>query len=256
MIHRTPIDDEALLRLRHGGPEQRGGLAALAAEDASVRERLAEWDSQDAALRALYGPVGDEPVPERHQNLFDGAVGRDWPGLHMLARAAAVAGLIALGGAGGWIAAQAMRPTEAESSLAREALRAHATYTVEIAHPVEVPASDRAHLVTWLSNRLGHRIAPPDLERFGFRLMGGRVVPEANGAAALMMYEDDIGRRITLFVARAPGGADSDLRFIGSGPVKGAWWTEDALSCAIIGDLPHDTLRAISVIAYDELTKV
>lgn len=255
MTDRRPIDDETLVRLRHGGPARMAELAALAGIDTSVRQRLTEWDGQDAALRALYGPVFDEPVPKRHRDLLDSAAAPARSGLYLLARVAAVAGLVAIGVAGGWTAARIGRTTEAGSSLADVALRTHATYVVEVAHPIEVPASDEAHLVGWLSKRLGHRITPPDLDRYGFRLMGGRVVPDANGAAAMMMYEDDIGRRITLYVARAPNGSESEFRFTEKGTAKGFWWIEDDLGCAVIGDLPRETLRAISVKAYDELTK-
>ena len=105
----------------------------------------------------------------------------------------------------------------------------------------------------WLSKRLGHRIAPPDLRGFGFQLIGGRVVPSATGAAAVMMYEDDIGRRVTLFVTRESGQAETEFRYSGNGAARGFWWIEDGLGCAVVGDLPVDTLRAISVSAYHDL---
>ncbi len=255
MSDRRPIDDETLVRLRHGGSGQKAELDALVGSDTSVRERLTEWDRQDAALRALYDPVAEEPVPQRHLDLLDRAAAPAWPARHLLARAAAVAALVAIGFVGGWTAAWMGQPTEVGRNLAENALRTHATYVAEVAHPIEVSASDETHLTGWLSRRLRHRITPPDLEPYGFRLMGGRVVPDTNGAAAMMMYEDDIGRRITLYVARAPSGAESEIRFTENGIAKGFWWIEDDLGCAIIGDLPRDILRAISVKAYDELTK-
>lgn len=249
MTQTGPIDDDRLVRLRHGSAPERAELAALAAADSGVRARLAEWDRQDAALGILYGPVGDEPVPWRHRALLERPARRWRP----LLRVAAMAGLVAVGAAGGWTAAQLQRPAAAGDGFAAEALRSHATFVVETAHPVEVPASDEAHLVRWLSNRLGHRITPPDLQAQGFQLIGGRIVPGASGAAAMLMYEDDIGRRLTVFVARAPDAAETAFRSAGTGATRGFWWIEGGLGCAVIGDLPPETLRAISITAYHDL---
>ena len=37
-----------------------------------------------------------------------------------------------------------------------DALDAYKLYAVEVRHPVEVPGDQRAHLVEWLSKRLGY----------------------------------------------------------------------------------------------------
>lgn len=244
-----PIDDATLARLRHGGDDHRDRLAGMAAADPDLRGRMAEWDRQDAAIRALYGPVGEEPVPARHRAVLAAHRPR-WPGA--LARLAAAIALVALGGLGGWTAARWSGPPA--GSLVAEALRTHATFAVEVAHPVEVPASDEAHLVRWLSNRLGHKITPPDLSGQGFHLIGGRIVPDSRGTAAVLMYEDDIGRRVTLFVARSPGMGETEFRAAGDGDTQAFWWVDGDLGCALVGDLPLDTLRALSVAAYHGLT--
>lgn len=242
------VPEARLVRLAHGTPAERAELAALAAADPGVAGLLADWDRQDAALAALYGPVADEPVPHRLRALVVPRRGRVWPG-----RIAAALALVALGAAGGWGAAALWRPAPAGVDLAQAALRSHATFVVETAHPVEVPAADEAHLVRWLSNRLGHRIVPPDLDAHGFRLIGGRVVPGATGAAAMLMYEDEIGRRVTLYVARSATPGETAFREVTDGTLRGFWWIEDELGCAVVGDLPRDTLRAIAVAAYHDL---
>ena len=244
-----PIDNAALTSLRHGGANDQARLAALAAADPALRDRLRDWDRQDAAIRALYGPVGEEPVPARLRALLIRR--RRWPAV--LGRLAAALALVALGGVAGWTAARwSARP---DAALIAEALRTHATFAVELAHPVEVPASNSAHLVRWLSNRLGYRIAPPDLSGQGFHLLGGRIVPDDHGAAAVLMYEDDIGRRVTLFVARAPGRDETGFRSAGDGAARAFWWVERDLGCALVGDLPADTLRDLAITAYHGLTE-
>ena len=253
MTEGISIDDEELLRLRHGHSEARARLAVLGKDDPDLRQRLAHWDQQDAAIRALYDPLADEPIPARHQAVLASAepVRPRVPVVYP--RIAAALALLAAGAAAGWFAASQLGPGAARPELAAEALRAYATYVVEVAHPVEVAASDEAHLVTWLSKRLGHPITPPDFASYGFRLLGGRVVPDTNGTAALMMYEDDLGRRITLYVAPSKNGAETAFRFAEGDGAQGFWWLDEGIGCALVGDLPRDTLRAIAVAAYDQL---
>jgi anti-sigma factor RsiW len=249
----NPISDEELLRLRYGDAAARTRLAVLAQGETDMRQTLAEWDQQDAAMRALYGPLSDEPIPARHQAVLASAESAPRRDRLAYSRIAATITLLAIGGTGGWFAALQFGPGASRPELAAEALRAYSTYVVEVAHPVEVPASDEAHLVTWLSKRLGHPITPPDFASYGFHLLGGRVVPDSNGTAALMMYEDRQGRRITLYVAPSEKGAETAFRFAEGDGAQGFWWVDEGIGCALVGDLPRDTLRAIAVTAYDQL---
>jgi anti-sigma factor RsiW len=246
------MDDSAIAALREGNSEARRKLAQMAAEDPRLADRLAEWERQDAALRTLYGPVADEPVPQRLRAItMQAAPARAMP--RWLPQLAAAVVLLAVGALGGWSASHVLAPQPAQMALANEALRAHSTFVVEVAHPVEVPASDEAHLVTWLSKRVGQKIKPPDLARFGFQLMGGRIVPESRGVAAQLMYEDGAGKRLTLYVAREPGSNETAFRFVEGDKAKGFWWIDEGLGCAVFADLPREVLRSISVAAYEQL---
>jgi anti-sigma factor RsiW len=59
------IQAEEALRLRHGPEADQARLRALAETDAGLAALMADWDRQDAAMRALYAPVAEEPLPER-----------------------------------------------------------------------------------------------------------------------------------------------------------------------------------------------
>lgn len=250
-MNRRRLDDETIISLRESGLSGRLELDALASEDATLAQTLAAWDRQDASLRTLYGPVAEEPIPDRLLATANRRHLRRWSPAWM--RIAAILALFACGAITGWIAAMVSAPGEFQKALAAEALRAHSTFVVEVVHPVEVPGSDETHLANWLSKRLGHKIKPPDLARYGFQLMGGRILPEKNGAAAQMMYEDNSGRRLTLYVARELGARQTAFRFVEGDRVNGFWWIDGELGCAIIGDLPRQTLRSISVSAYNQL---
>lgn len=255
---RMSLDQDTLLRYRHGAltGAEADRVVRLLAEDADARAQLAEWDRQDAAMGLLFDPVAAEPLPEALRQRLNRAerqsvASLDWAG--GMRRTAAAVALLALGGALGWGAARLQTGEPVATSFAEAALRAYATYTVEVVHPVEVPGTDAAHLSTWMSKRLGQKINPPNLEAEGLTLLGGRILPDATGVAALLMYEDTAGRRITLFVLPTRDGGDTPLRFAAQDGTNSFFWVDGTLSCAITGTLPREALQAIARAAYDQL---
>ncbi len=130
--------------------------------------------------------------------------------------AAAAVLCLALGGAGGWVG-HALHGVPAvavaEAPATQDAVAAFRTFVVEAVHPVEVRADEKPHLVTWLSKRLGHAVAAPDLSAQGFRLMGGRLLPAGTEPAAMLMYDDDRGTRLTLYSRVGDGDGRTLFRF-------------------------------------------
>ncbi len=251
-----PLIDEDLLEYHAGGlpPEAAAAIERRLAADPAARATLAEWRRQDAALAALHPALDAEPLPDRLTAVLrrveaapSGAGRSAAPRWHM---AAAVAGALCIGLLGGWLA---RGQTLGAQALPASAIRAHETFVVETAYPVEVAASE-AHLDAWLSNRLGHEARSPDLAAAGFALMGGRVVPSERGAAALYMYENAAGRRVTLYVARTDAAPSVDLRFAQDGATRSFSWRAEDLSYAVVGDLAPEELRSRAQAARDQLT--
>ncbi|MFC2968531.1 anti-sigma factor family protein [Acidimangrovimonas pyrenivorans] len=252
----TPLSDEELLAYHAGAlsEAEQAQVAARLAEDPAAQVRLADWAEQDAALAAAYGPVAEEPVPARLSAVIAGArrPGRGAGGAYL--RIAAAVALLAIGAGGGWLARGPGAPLPGHS-LAQAAADAYRTYAVEVVHPVEVRASDADHLTGWISKRLGHPIHAPAFDKLGYRLMGGRVLPGDTGAAALFMYENDAGRRVTLYVApQGTKGDDTAFRFFSKGQDQGFWWTDGPFGYALVGDIRREDLRRIATAAYDQLT--
>jgi anti-sigma factor RsiW len=247
------ISAEETVKLRHGSVADRARLLALAAGDAQLAALLADWDRQDSALRALYAPVDDEPLPERLlAPLAAARRSQHHPGSAVWRIAAAFA-LLALGFGAGWGGAQLMQP-RTTPVLAEAAMASFATYSVEARHPVEVAASDEVHLLQWLSKRLGTPIRPPDLSANGFQLIGGRLLPGKTTPAAFLMYEDSLGRRLALYLTRSEG-EERELAFAEVPGSQAFWWVEDGLGCALAGDLPRETLRRLAILAYHDLNE-
>src|SRR5690606_15698561 len=132
------------------------------------------------------------------------------------------------------------------------AMEAHRIYSREVAHPVEVWAGEKDHLKTWLSKRLDRSLPVPDLEAAGLALVGGRLLPSANGPAAQLMYEDDAGHRVTLYIIPADEGQESSFQFVRRDRLEAFFWTAEALSCALVGELPRERLHEIATLAYKQ----
>jgi anti-sigma factor RsiW len=137
--------------------------------------------------------------------------------------------------------------TTALRPLPEEAAYAHAVYTRERRHAVEVTAAEVDHLNAWLSKRLSGPVVAPDLRAAGYTLIGGRLLPDAGVAAAQFMYEDEAGKRITLFVRQV--GEDDNytpLRYTRAHDVGIVHWLDGRLAYALAGGADEQRLLSIS----------
>jgi len=232
--------------------ERRQAVEAELLCNPSLQSEVAIWQRQNETLRALYAPVLDEPLPTR---LLPGNVNKRV----LVARqkwwrmAAAAVFLAALGGLGGWLGRDF--PGNASTPpwpLAREAMAAHSLYASEIVHPVEVKAEQEQHLSAWLSRRLDRTLNIPDLRAEELSLVGGRLLPAQGGPAAQLMYEDPEGKRVTLFIVPSDDMKETSLRYLSQNNLEALVWTDNAISCALVGDMPRARLQEIALSAYKQ----
>ncbi len=199
-------------------------------------QRVTDWQTQRQALRRLARSMdpGEPPTALAHSVLHLMAGQRHLrPRFAPWTQALAASLLLALGvgvghwsagrdgggdaGAARWAQSDSGRVDRARSTAplpdyVRDAGVAHAVYTPEKRHPVEVTAEEQVHLVQWLSRRLGAHLTVPDLTAQGYRLLGGRLLPGEGSPRAQFMYEHADGARLTLYVtafAPAPSGASA-----------------------------------------------
>lgn len=220
-------------------------VEAYLARHPEAAARVAAWRRQKQALHALFDPVLAEPVPAR---LLPRAPAARW------LRYAAMLAWLGLGVILGWLGRGAAPPTQPLASLPREAAVAHAVYAPEVLHPVEVEAARQAHLVQWLSKRLGRELFAPDLSSVGFQLVGGRLLPAQDGPAAQFMYQDDQGRRVTLYMRVLAGAAaDTAFRYERRDGVSVFYWVDGRFGYALSGDLERGRLLELATAVYHRL---
>lgn len=257
MMNSATISHDTLHAYADGRLDAAGCAAVEAwlADHPEDAARVRAWRDNDALLRAAYDPLLAEPIPERLRLAATRA-----PQPPALRLAAAVAWL-ALGGILGYGLRGLVSPPDAPAGLAdnlpRNAAIAHAVYTPEVRHPVEVGADQETHLVAWLSKRLGTPLKAPALAAEGYALVGGRLLPGEAGPVAQFMYQHGDGRRLTLYVRNGEGdkGAprETAFRYAREDGVSVFYWVDGPLGYALSGDLPREELLPVASAVYRQL---
>lgn len=253
------LDDELL-------PEQRAEVEAWLREHPEDAARVRLWAADAEVLRARLDAVLTEPVPQPLAQVVWRKAPDTLPVMHWQRWAAAFV-VFALGGAAG--AGLMWRLQPASSALARagepawvqRAAVAHAVYVPEVRHPVEVKAQEE-HLSRWLTKRLAVPVKLFDLRAQGFELVGGRLLPDATGPSAQLMYQavasagasgaDTKPVRVTVYLRKPDSATPAAFRYERRGELGMFYWVEGESAeggpCgyALVGALPRETLLALA----------
>lgn len=249
--------------------DQQAEVLARLASDPVAQDTHRAWHAQREALRALHSPLLDEAVPD---SLLAAAsrVQHGRQQLNQWWRWGGMAAAVMLAFGVGWLshgqlgqpadqqmAAAALRSTQA---FVQQASLAHAVYSPEVRHPVEVPAAQQDHLVQWLSKRLGKPLKVPVLAVQGYELVGGRLLPGEGGARAQFMFQNAAGVRITLYLGAVDGTADAQgssretaFRYSADGPVPSFYWMDEGFGYALSGAVSRDELMQLAELVYRQL---
>jgi len=248
---RTLVTEEELHAHADGllSDGRRAAVEEYLAAHPEEAERVRGWMKITAALHDTFDEVLDEPVPPRLSGLR--------PPSRLVPRLAVAAALLLAGTAGWWLrGALPGNEVYREELLPHRAAVAHAVYSPEVRHPVEVGSDQEAHLVAWLSKRLGTALRTPRLGPLGYDLLGGRLLPGDRGPVAQFMYADRSGKRLTLYLARAESGeTGTAFRFSQEGPVGVFYWVDRSMGYALSAELPREELLRVADAVYAQIEK-
>lgn len=256
MTRREYTDRDIHMALDGELPEdERAEFAAWLEANPEMRAKSLRFDEDRARLRAALAEVLDEPVPDRLTRCVTGeaapppAVAPRWR------MAAAALLLLALGAGGGYLAGRVGPGIEAsaEDRLSEDAIAAHMLYASEQRHAVEVGANDKDHLLSWLSNRVGLTLVAPDLAAEGFELVGGRLLPAGQKTAALLLYEDAKGNRISIYVTAEGEEKAKGIYKDEDDDASAIYWLDEGWGCAVVGTLPQEQLLDVGRKAYRQM---
>jgi anti-sigma factor RsiW len=220
-------------------------VEAYLRQNPDAAARVAALQAARTELRARLAAKAAEPIPARLRVASLAATRRRRP-TAMLLRVAAVLALLLIGGAAGWTLRDLVGRGPEVAGMTRDAIAAHRVFVVERRHPVEVAANEEAHLVQWLSNRLGQKLTAPDLAAQGWRLMGGRLLASNVGPAAQLMYENGAGQRTTVYLRPGDGKGGAEFRYAEADGVGAFWWVDGGLGYAVSGPADRQLLFGLA----------
>lgn len=253
----------------------------LSEEDSILVERYLDLHSEDAAfvadlkaqrerLKTLFDNTLHEPIPERlsphrlAKTIDDQSKAKELRNPTLLRKlndfrwqsVAAVLSIFIFGNISGWLGHQTLIASQTSTQkrpMVRQALDAHTTYAVEVLHPVEVSGKDEGHLVAWLSKRLQIPVKAPKLKQSGYHLVGGRLLPRNDGVAAQLMYEDQTGKRITLYLIRNKKAETSAFRFASEKNMNAFYWLDHDVSYVLVGNITKEALSPLAKNIYSQM---
>ncbi|MDF0732004.1 anti-sigma factor [Pseudomonas entomophila] len=180
-------------------PARRAEVEAWLTANPEQAARIEAWRNDARRLRAALAGFGELPhnpdlelaplrrrLRQRRQQRW--------------ATAAVMVLALGLGGVGGW----QMRGTSlvAGDLPMADAVQAHKLFADATA--LDIQANDPAQLQAWLGRHFNRVGQLPDLTGYGLKPVGARLLANENGPAALLVFQDGDGQRISLFM-RSPG---------------------------------------------------
>jgi anti-sigma factor RsiW len=229
--------------------------AWLGSEPDAAR-RVARYRAQNAGLHALFDGILDEEIPPQ---IVAAMAGRRSRPVLALALAASLAALV-VGAGGGWLAhdllgggaagspgapaqVAAGAPPIDTGELMTRAATAHVVNAPEDNVPDAILAAGEDALGAYLSARTGAMVRVPKLSKFGYRLVGGRVLPDTGTAAAQFSFEDPRAMRLTLYVRREKAADGVDITYALAQDLSMFYWNNAGRSYALVADMDDATAR-------------
>ena len=210
---------------------RRGEIEAWLVDHPDDATEVRQWRRQAEAMRCLIAPLQLPANPALDPRAIRVRMRRRRRRRAMLAASLVVT--LGAGIAGGWQARDVSYA--AAHPPMQDALEAYRTFATDRLRPVEMGASDAGMLENWLSSRIGRPMSLPDLGAYGFKLLGGRLLSTSDGPAALVMYQDGQGQRISLYVrpsTRFPGDLSGSRQENG---LLARYWFRNGYGFAVVG---------------------
>jgi anti-sigma factor RsiW len=247
MTNGRPIGEDDLHAYVDGflDTERRSAVERYLADHLDAAARIAGWQAGNQALREAIAWKAQEPVPVSLNvtRLVEARLARRWSA----SRTAAAAVLALMIGAGsGWMARGPGVPSGV-ASVGMEAMAAYRVFAADDMHPVEFSADRRPQLVSWISQRLGRPVAPPDLSEAGYQFVGGRLVATPHGPAGMFLYSGPKQNRIELFVRpMEKRDMHAPMRAVQKEDMNGYIWANDGLGFGVVAGQPMPGLHELS----------
>ena len=82
--------------------------------------------------------------------------------------------------------------------------------------------------------------------------MGGRLLPADSGPAAMFMYENGKGTRLSCYFLSVDVGRQTEFKYREQKGISAFYWVEDGLAYAVTANAPRDQLLKVAEIIYHQ----
>ncbi|WP_434672377.1 anti-sigma factor family protein [Pseudomonas sp. R1-15] len=201
-----------------------------------VAARVRGWQQDTLHLRAAMSAA----LQQSHNPGLDPAIIRQrlrHRSRRQLASAAVLVLAVGVGGFGGWQARQ-MTLLSAAAPMA-DALQAYRLIAQQGVLPADYQTGDEQSMQGWLDRYFTQADRLPDLSAAGFKPVSGRLLSTDQGAAAMVVYQDPSGLKISFYVR--PPGPKNYLLPRGSrrdGELQAEYWSGPGYNYAMV--IPSD----------------
>lgn len=220
--------------------DERRQVETFLASNPEVAARVRAWQQDAQQLRAALSGALQRPAnPDLDPALLRQR--RTRQSRRHLASAAVLLIAVSVGGFSGW---QAREMTLVGAPLPMtDALQAYRLIAQQGILPADYKAGDDGDMQGWLDRYFTQAHRLPDLSAAGFKPASGRLLSTEQGPAAMVVYEDRGGHKISFYV-RPPGpknfllprGSRSD------GELQAEYWSGGGYNYAMVS--PSDTPEA------------
>ncbi|MGF6221171.1 anti-sigma factor family protein [Pseudomonas frederiksbergensis] len=210
------------------------------ANNAEVAAQVRAWQHDAQQLRAALSGALQQPAnPQLDPAMIRQRAKRQ--SRRHLASAAVLLIAVSVGGLGGW---QARQMTLASAPLPMtDAMQAYRLIAQQGILPADYKVSNDGDMQGWLDQYFSQAQRLPNLTASGYTPISGRLLSTEQGPAAMVIYEDQAGHKVSFYV-RPPGpknfllprGSRSD------GELQAEYWSGAGYNYAMVS--PSDTPAA------------
>jgi anti-sigma factor RsiW len=158
-----------------------------------------------------------------------------------LASAAVLLIAVSVGGLSGWQARE-MTMVGAPPPMT-DAMQAYRMFAQQGILPADFKVQSNGDMQTWLDHYFTRANRLPDLQSAGFKAVSGRLLSTEQGPAAMVLYEDQNGRKVSFYIR--PPGPKNKLLPRGSrsdGELQAEYWSGAGYNYAMVS--PADSAAA------------
>ncbi|MEB0040570.1 MULTISPECIES: anti-sigma factor [unclassified Pseudomonas] len=205
-------------------------------------EHIAAWQLDAQHLRAaLSGGLHQAPNAELDPAFIRQRLRRS--SYRHYASAAVLLIAVSVGGLSGW---QAREMTLSNNVLPMaDAVQAYRMFAVNDNVASDWNAQKTSNAQGWLDKNFSHASRLPDLEAAGFKPISGRLTSTEQGAAAMVVYEDGTGRKVSFYIR--PPGPHNHMLPRGSrrdGELQADYWSSGGYNYAMVSQADDPAAQA------------